>query len=515
MQDKRYSISKNSLFNVLGWIVPILVNFVSIPIIVGKLGYDQYGVWVLVMAIMGYFALLDLGVVKGGIRFLAEYNANNDTKRANEVISLGLYTYALIGLIGGGLIFLLTDPVLIPLIKLPDGLQNLARQVLHLASLGFLVTMMQTYLLSLPQALHRFDISNKVDAWNQVLVTTATVIALFLGFGLKSIILIRIVGSLLCCLKLYNILRKSLPYFRLTTRITQGLPKKVFSYSLLSFVGRIGAMAATQLQIILIGSILGTTAVTLFNIPYQLVSRVMNITCRLSTVMFPIASELNSGEEKLQRLHVLYLTMTKYLFFLSLVQVVMFSLFSWDILSLWIGRDFADQASFILILVAIGYFFNSLTFLPSQICEGLSHLKVTVAFAFITGIVCIIFVLIGGHVAGVTGVACGSMLSFMIMSVSFNIYVHSRVILLPFRTVILRAYAESTLVGLIVTAIFLPFTLLKTTQTIELWSFLLKATCAGMLFLIYGFARILDSERRKQLLGWFALALRKAASTGN
>ena len=511
MRNKQYSITRNSLYNVLGWVIPIIVNFVSIPIIVAQLGYDQYGVWVLVMAVMGYFALLDLGVVKGGIRFLAEYSAANDMRRASQVISLGFYAYLLIGLLGCGLTLLCTDPVLLPLIKLPDELHDLARQVFHLAAFGFLVTMLQTYMLSLPQAVHRFDISNKVDTANQILTTAATVIALSLGFGLVSIIVIRIVGSILCCASLYHALKKCLPDLRLTIRFDQGLARMVFSYSLVSFVGRLGTTTANHLQTIVIGSILGTTAVTIFSVPFQLISRVMSLSYRLSMVIFPISSELGAGEANLKRLHEIYLTMGRNIFFLNIMQVVLFSLFSWDLLSLWMGRDFADKSSLILTLLAIGVFFDSLTNLPSQICDGLSHPRITSTFAFIRGAIGILFVLIGGHVAGVLGVAAGFTLSCIIMSLAFNIYVHPRIIKLSMVKVAL-SYAEITVFGLLVLASFIPLTVFKPRETLDVAAFLLKGSAAGLAFCLYGYARLLDGERKRQLHSQLGLMLRKAVS---
>jgi len=495
---RSYSILRNSLYNLGGWLVPIAVNFVSIPIIVHRLGFDAYGVWTLVMAVMGYFALLDLGVVKGGIRYLAEFNAKGDTKRANEIISLGLFTYLCIGLVGGLLIYALTDPLLLPLIKLPDELRPLARQVLHLAALGFVVTMLQTYLLSLPQALHRFDISNKVDSAFQVLNTLATLAALSLGYGLFSVIVLRVASTSLCCATLMLTLKRCLPSLRLCLRFDWPLARRMFSYSLTSFVGRLGSTAATQLQVFVIGSLLGTAAVTVFSIPFQLISRVMGISSRLSMVIFPISSELGDGEG-LARLHQIYLDMTRSIFFLNVGQIVLFVLFSWDLLALWMGSAFADQAGLILAVLAVGFFFDATTNLPSQVCDGLSHPKVTSTFAFLRGAVGIVFALLGGTLAGVLGVAAGFMLSCVIMALAFNLYVHARVIKLPLGTVLRSSCAESGLFGLAVLALALPFTLLRTHADFDLAAFLLKGCLVGLAFGLFGWLRILAPDQRLRL----------------
>lgn len=510
MQDNRYSILRNSIFNLLGWIVPIIVNFISIPIIVRHLGYDQYGVWTIVMAVMGYFALLDLGVVKGGIRFLAEYNAKNDRHRANQVLSLGMYFYCFIGIVGSLLIASSVDLFILDALKIPPAFIPVARTVLYLAAPGFVITMMQTYLLSLPQAVHRFDISNKVDVTTQVLTTIATVFALWLGYALISVILLRIVGSLMACIALYAVARRYLPYFRLTLQIERCLLEKVFSYSLVSFIGRLGSTTANYVQTLVVGSILGTSAVTIFSIPFQLISRTMNLSCQLSMVMLPISSELGASAH-LDRLHEVYLEMTRYIFFLNLAQVVMFVLFSRDILSLWMGRQFAEDAHTILVYIAIGFFFDTLTNLPSQVNDGLSHPKVTSTFAFLRGIAGILFAIAGGIYGGVQGVAFGFMLSCILLSVFFNLYVHKKTIKLSLWQVIHRACGRSILFGLFVLAVFAPLNLITHWEP-NAARFMFKLALVSSSFAFYGYAYVLDDGKRLQIREKCTVTLKKVLS---
>ncbi|KAF0233726.1 MAG: polysaccharide biosynthesis [Desulfovibrionaceae bacterium] len=505
--EQNYFILRNSLYNVAGWAVPVVVNFVSVPIIVHKLGYDAYGVWTLVMAVMGYFTLLDMGGVKGGIRYLAEFNAKGDADQASAIVSLGLFAYLCIGLFGGLILFTITDPVLLKLIKLPDELRPLARQVFHFAALGFLLTMLQTYLLSLPQAVHRFDISTKVDSFFQVLNTAATIIALNQGHGLLSVIILRIASTALCCVAIVWLMRRCQPSWRLTRKIPLHLARKIFSYSLTSFAGRIGIMTANQLQVLVVGSILGAASVTVFSIPFQLISRVMGISSRLSMLIFPISSEL-SGTDRLDRLHEIYLSMSRMLFFLSMAQTLMFGLLAWDILAIWMGTAFASQASEILILVAIGYFADTTTNLPTQVCDGLTSPKLTSMFAFVRGCTSIVFALVGGSVAGVYGVAVGFAASCIIMSLVFNMFVHSRVIGLSYGLVIIRTQAESLAFGIGLALVALPFTLLKGKTSPDLVRFFLTAGALAVSLCVYGYLRICSRGQRQQIRAMLAGILR-------
>jgi O-antigen/teichoic acid export membrane protein len=428
--------------------------------------------------------------------------------RANQVICLGLIAYLLIGLIGCSLI-LLSVGTLLQIIKIPAELVTLTKDVLHLAAFGFLVTMLQTYMLSLPQAVHRFDISNTVDSLCQVFITLMTVLLLFLGYGLRAIIIVRIAANLVSCLSLYCITRRLLPYFKLTARIDGDLIRLVFSYSLISFIGRLGSTAGNYLQTIVVGSVIGVSAVTIFSVPFQLVGRVMTISSRLSTVIFPISSELGSGGG-LERLHSVYLSMTRFIFFLNSVQLVVFVLFSWDILYLWMGRSFADDASRILLYIAVGFFFDLLTSLPSQVNDGISSPKVTSTFAFLRGITGVLFAFIGGKYAGVHGVAIGFMTSSILLSVSFNLYVHHKIIHLSFLGVVKQAYVGSILFSVLVLAVLLPINSLFKYNTNGHVYFLCKLTAVLLAFTLYGYLKILDDEMRCLVREKCTIMLRRA-----
>lgn len=487
---------RNSAFAALGWLVPILVNFLSVPIIVHNLGYDEYGVWALVMAVMGYFALLDLGVAKGGIKFLADANAKNDSASVDQVICIGLLFYCGIGAVGGFFISLSVDPLLLHLIKIPENLQSTARTVFHLASVGFFVTMLQSYLLSLPQAFHRFDVSNTIDSLNQIVSTVITVLVVVTGFGLTGVIVVRILANVVCCISLIRALRKLIPNFHFTTSINLQLARKIFSFSLITFVGRAGNVTANQLQTIVIGSLLGTAAVTVFTIPFTLVSRIMGISNRLSWLIFPVSSEFSGGKET-ERLYVVYLNMTKNLFFLGLFQVVVLSLFSWEILCVWMGAEFADKASIVLALVAIGYFFNTLTNVPSQVCDGLGFPRITSMFAFIRGAIGIVLTLAGGWLAGLMGVAIGYMASCVVVSAMFNLYIHPRIIKVPYSSVV-RECMESALFGALISIVIVTLHHLHPTP-FNVFKFSGEMLAITSLFAIFGYYRILDKDHRLRI----------------
>jgi len=89
--------------NVLEHALKMVVMFVTTPLMVRCLGKEDYGTWLLAVAIIAYFRLLDLGVSFAGARFLGAALGANDREEYRSLIChlfrfftrLGLATLAL------------------------------------------------------------------------------------------------------------------------------------------------------------------------------------------------------------------------------------------------------------------------------------------------------------------------------------------------------------------------------------------------------------------------------------
>lgn len=74
----------------------VLASFIAIPLMIGYLGQEQYGIWSTLLSIMSWVVFFDLGIGNGLRNKLTEALAKNDLFEAVCYISSG---YSLIGLI--------------------------------------------------------------------------------------------------------------------------------------------------------------------------------------------------------------------------------------------------------------------------------------------------------------------------------------------------------------------------------------------------------------------------------
>ncbi len=501
--SKRLSIARNSLYNVAGWMIPATVQIVSVPYIVKNLGYDNYGIWSLAMAVMGYFAFLDMNMLKAGIRFLAEYHGKKDIVSANQVVTFGMLTFFVIGLVGMIAIALCVDPVILKMVKIPEELHTVARSTLYLASLGFLLIMIQNYLLSIPKALHRFDVSNVIEMSFTVGSILATVSLLYFGYGLLEVVIARLLANVICILVAYGSIKKVMPYFKFSIHIESSLMKKIFSYSLVSFAGRIGMATKSFANTFVAGSLLGTSAITFFTVPYMLVERLTNISSRLSMVIFPIASEMGS-QSRHDELIIIYRKMTRHVFNINIFLTTLISLFSWEIMTLWMGEAFAKKSALILLLVAIGFLFNTTTGLPSLVNDGIGHPKVTSTFAFVSGAISVVFLFIFGKIYGLVGIAIGYSASSILMAVMFNVYIHDKVIGISWKEIIRTSYLSAIVFSLCAVTVVIFLRINNIIPEPNIFIFIFEVIVYALLYCSFSYLFILDYQDRVRVIAFLS-----------
>src|SRR5712691_11363701 len=69
------------------------VGFLLTPYVLHHLGDEAFGLWVLVVTLVGCYGLFDAGVRSSILRYASRHRALGDQERANEVIATAFYYY--------------------------------------------------------------------------------------------------------------------------------------------------------------------------------------------------------------------------------------------------------------------------------------------------------------------------------------------------------------------------------------------------------------------------------------
>lgn len=491
-------LARNAWSNLLGAAIPALVMLGTVPLVVAGLGEAGYGVYALVTAIVGYFAVIDINVTAGSVKYIAEFSARRDEDKIFQTMSFGLAVYTVIGLLGALGLFLGAGWFVTGVFAVPARLAPEATATLQLAALGFLAGQVQSYLNSVPQSLMRYDISARLEMVFGTLVPLATVGVLVLGHGLFEIVLLRVVAGSIHCAILWRAIRRLLPRARWRWPGAR-LRAELLGFSAYSFLSRLATLSYAHADKLVIGALVGVTGLAYFTVAATLATRVLGLSFRLSGVFFPAASALAASGE-LVRLDRIYLKATRYVVYLNAAILVLVAVFAHQLLGYWMNPDFARNGALVLAVMALSQFVDSLTSLPSLVNDGMGHPRVSGLFAVARALAGLGIVYAGVAGWGIDGAAWGHLLASLVFTGAFLLYVHGRTVPTGLGKLLGQGYAPG-LAGVALVAV--AATAAEQLFDRGLWDFVCILGLTVLLLGVHGALFVLERDDRH--LAWARL----------
>lgn len=506
---KTYQILHNAMFNTGSWIFSTFMSFVFLPYIVHKLGAEAYGVLVLVLSAVGYFAVLDLNLGDAVTKYVAEYTAEKDLKKINDTVGGVILLYLVLGVVGGVGILFLSETIVWRVLKIGTEFRSVAYFAFSVGSIGIIFTMLLTALAAIPSGLNRYDIAGKITMIMTFLTTIITVFLLYLGLGLKEIIILNVIISFLGCF-LYAVIGKRLiAGLKLTPTINYSALRMVLKFGLFSSLNRISGIILFQGIRLLTGVILGASWVTYYVVPFSLISKGTAITFRLGVVIFPAISELQ-GLKRYERITDLYIQSSRIIICVSTAICLPLMFFGGRLLSLWMGTDFGEKSSALFFLLTLAIYLSTLTNVPSFVVDGMGKPKISGISSMSSAILNLALSIYLAKYMGINGIGLASLISTACVVPVFIWYVNNKVLHVSLLRLSKEAYAKPLLAALVmlIPLIAMPqnridsLLVLMVLMVIAMFGYLAVACLVG------AFPR----DERKFLYGYLGLVSRRVYS---
>lgn len=477
---------RNSLWNLSGSAIPMVVALATVPLLIGALGVEGFGIVTLVGSVIGYFGVLDVNLNAGAIKYLAEHHAAGDRRRFAETFWFGTMFYGALGLFGATVLFFAAGPLVTRFFEVSAAARDASVLAFQVAALGFALTQAQNYLLVVPQALQRYDRSAQSEAFFGVLVNLASVAAALAGAGIVGVIVARVTVSAINVLYLAWLIRGfdlglALRWPRKDVRAA------LTSFSAYAYLSKIASTLHQHADKLIVGAVAGPVALTFYTVPVTLAGRILGLTYRLSSVIYPRASAL-AGAGRISELQPVYLGVMRYVTYINLTALGVIVLAGDEFLRRWVGDEFVQQGYPVLVLMTVALLADALTNIPSLVNDALGHPRVTGRFALANGIFGVAMVYLGTSFAGIIGAAGGHLLSSLALGTGFLLFVHGRTVPISFTETLRMGFGRSLAVGMLIIGILaplkwlLPASLLGTVVIVS--AAFLALTLAGLFFIV-------------------------------
>lgn len=268
----------------IGTIIPLVYT----PIMLSILGQAEYGLYSLSNSVIGYLSLLSFGLGSTIIRYIAKYRAENNKDMEEKTIGMFIVLYSILAIlviIGGVFIYFNIEYIFNK--GLTANEIDKMKQLIIIMVLNTAISFPASVFSSITIAHEKYIFRKCIDMLSSIGVPVFNIIALFIGYGSVGMALVSILVQLImfiinssyCFKKLQVIPRfKGMPF---------NMMKEIASFSLFVFIGSIVDMLFWATDKVLLGAMVSSAAVAIYNVGGTFNSMMTNLSTSISGVLIP------------------------------------------------------------------------------------------------------------------------------------------------------------------------------------------------------------------------------------
>ena len=397
-----------------GWLslaVEVVVAFVLTPYIIVKLGAAVYGVWSLMISVIGYLGLIDIGIRGSVGRYINHYLALKDRAALNEVVGTSTLLLSGLSLMAGLAALVVADNFTTIFPKTPVQLVDDIRYALPLLVIGLWLSFMSSILANLLAAKEALYLTNGYGLLTLLFRSLAIYAVLDAGQGIRAMVLVTLATSLLgLILSLWSVRRvygSEMPRFLLfsTDRL-----KEMWRFGVASFVARTSSTVANDSAPIIGMWILGPEAVAIYSVALTLTQNARRVLDQAGAAIY--SSVMRAGAVRdMAGLRTLYVRFMDVSFAIGSLVFIGLMVFSASFLRLWVGPEYVEGA-WVVGILALGYLMSAIASIAPLALASLDRVGTTMRISMAEALACVALtaLLPGALGLGLIGMALGSCL---------------------------------------------------------------------------------------------------------
>lgn len=370
------SVRRNSLFNLAGNGLPLLVGAISIPYLISRIGLEAFGILTLIWALIGYFSFFDFGLGRALTQQIAATNASGAILKLPGLVKSGVWFTAVAGALGGIILAATADSLADNWLNISPARQPSAYLSLVMAAVGIPFTTITAGLRGILEGYEDFKVVNVLRVLLGVANFGLPVITVFyfgdsLPWTVATLIAARFVILLLHAWYVYQKLR----VIWVPTTVNMNDLKGLLSFGGWMTLSNVISPLMVTADRFIISALLGAGVVAFYTVPFEALSRVLIVPAALAAALFPrLAAKMKSDSAELRRLYRKSLLRIAQVLFPISLGLILGSKIG---LASWISPEFAESSWLIVCIMAVGLFFNGVAFIPFSLIQAAGNARET------------------------------------------------------------------------------------------------------------------------------------------
>jgi len=443
-----------------GWLSVLgrsALAFFLVPFLLRHLGRSSFGLVGLLMALLTFAEVADLGLRQALGRDLAEQVARKDRQRFNALASSAFLLYLLTGILLA-MASIVAAPGLVHFFKVPAEWRILAMHAIRIFGAGsFLLSFGGAVFAAALVSGNRFDLRSHIEVGSRI----ATGVALFailprIQNGLLGWVWITLAGQALGVALMAWTARKTIPWMRIAPSLAGLEPaRSLLHLGWKVYILQLTHLSSEKMDPLFISRFLGPAGIALYTPGTQLAGMFRPILLTLAAQLHPLATHhhVENAQEKQRRM---LTDGTRFTLLLGSLFSTGLFVFAEPFCSLWVGHALGADSRIVVLVVqfwAVADFLACMASVQWPMLLGTRNLNtymmIEVAATMLNIALSVYF--IGFTSLGVAGAVLGTVLTGMVLRPVLIVY-GARV----FNTPLLAFCGKALARPLLVTVLLLP-----------------------------------------------------------
>ncbi len=352
------STSKNTVYNIVGALLPAALSLLTIPLYIGLIGEGRYGVMAIAWLLLDYFGLFDLGLGRATSQRIASLRDSTPAARSTSFWT-AVYINLGFGLLGGLIAWPVATFIFGQSFSITDSLRAEMLSAIPWLILAVPLSTLSGVLTGALQGRQKFLELNIISTLGALLLQVAPLaIAYFHGPDLQLLLASAIASKVVTMLILFTRCREHV--FRHQPRsASRSEASRLLKFGGWVTVSSLVGPLMSMVDRFAIGATLGAQHVTYYTVSFQLGQRAAVIPGAVASAALPRLSVASAKEASVLCIHA-----TRSLAVVMTPVMVMGLLLIEPFLKWWLNPDIAQHSALTSKILIIGFWVNAFAFLP-------------------------------------------------------------------------------------------------------------------------------------------------------
>jgi O-antigen/teichoic acid export membrane protein len=337
-------------------LVNIAVLAVAYPMYLHFLGYEQYGVWLVLSTVLTFAQLGNLGIGQAVMKLVAEEYSRHDLEAAQQYMTSALVILAASGAVVLALIVLFQGPI-VALFKLSEeNAQTVSWMLPYIACLSIYVFIVQAVNAML-SGFGRMDLANYAQTGGRLVAVLVASLLLFLGTGIEGLLIGSAASDIFTHILSLTLIRRVAPVRMLRTgNLSLSRVKRLLGFGSGVLGGSLLSMLLSPFNKLMLSRYAGVASIPIYEIAYTGSMQIRGLAEAGIRALMPEVSRLgaNMTEQARDRIREINRRSVGLILWFALPLYGVLILAAPLLLRIWLGDRFVEVLPLALRIALVG-----------------------------------------------------------------------------------------------------------------------------------------------------------------